>query len=513
MGYQLTTSYQEWIGATEPGSFGLWAQRIRSRLFAYKPLISVVMPVHNVAIEFLQKAVDSVLAQTYHRWQLCIVDDASSDPHLKELLFSLQTDKRIVVSLSDSPRGIATTTNAAVDMSAGELIAFMDHDDELAPQALYQVVALLNRDCGADLIYSDEDKFEEGTSNRVEPFFKPSWSQELLTQMNYLSHLTVTSRELFDRVGGLRTGFEGSQDHDLVLRASEKANKVAHIPSILYHWRKVPGSAAMASDAKSYAHEAGRKAVADHLERVGIDADVEVITPGRYRLKHRTDPPAFELIVLPELSVADANQAAARSDKDLLLFTSDASSVGENGSLREMACYAMRPGLALVGGLVVDSGGIIVEAGLVIESDGSVRRAMSGQPHERPFYFHLARAARECTSSSLVLLMVRRDLFLELGGLDEGLVSPYAEADLGLRALARGLRNICFPESLAKAPLQELGGDSTSLPIFRDLWDKVIREGDPYFPKALEPNFQEFRMRVPNRHERISSAGRKGGRT
>lgn len=245
-----------------------------SENFKYKPLISVIMTVYNIEREWLVRAIESVLAQVYANWELCIVDDASTQPHIKEVLREYAgADKRIRVKYLEENRGMSGAANEALDMALGEFTAFMDHDDELSCDSLFEVVKLLNREQGADLIYTDEDKLTL-TGKRVRPVYKSGWDPELFLTYNYLCHLVVCRRDLVMKVGGFRKGFEGSQDYDLWLRVTEKTDRVYHIPKVLYHWRMVPGSAALVVDAKKEAFAKSKQALRDAMKRRGIDAEI-----------------------------------------------------------------------------------------------------------------------------------------------------------------------------------------------------------------------------------------------
>lgn len=238
------------------------------------PLISVVMPVHNTQPAWLDRAIESVATQVYEHWELCIADDASTDPQTIDILRRwMRRDQRVKVEFRTENGGISRATNAAAARAAGEFIAFLDHDDELAPDALAEVaLRCVDRD-DVDLLYSDDDKID-GEGRRFDPQFKPDWSPILLLSYMYMSHLLVVRRELFDTLGGVRVGFEGSQDHDFALRAAERVRRVEHIPKVLYHWRAVAGSIALSSAAKPTSIDAGRRAVAEAFHRGGAEAAV-----------------------------------------------------------------------------------------------------------------------------------------------------------------------------------------------------------------------------------------------
>lgn len=267
-------NYLTWIKENE--QWDIEQIKKESSRFVYRPKISILMPVYNVEQKWLEKCIQSVQAQFYDNWELCISDDASTDPNVKKILDKfLASDTRIKVVYRPENGHISKATNSALEIATGEFIALLDNDDELAPIALYEVVKLLNENKKLDLIYSDEDKIDM-QGNRFEPAFKPDWSPDLLLGTNYISHLGVYRRSIVEEIGGFRAGLEGSQDYDLVLRFTEKtsAEKIAHIPKILYYWRVLPTSTAADQSTKGYAFEAGRQALEDALARRNIKGTV-----------------------------------------------------------------------------------------------------------------------------------------------------------------------------------------------------------------------------------------------
>jgi O-antigen biosynthesis protein len=261
---------------------------------------SVLTPVFNPPVAALRAAVESVLRQTYVNWQLVLVDDDSPDPEVRALLADLGVrDNRITVVMRDTNGGIAAASQDALEHARGDFIALLDHDDLLTPDALTRVAQALADHPDADYVYSDEDKIDD-RGLRYDRFLKPQWSPERLRSQMYTGHLSVLRTCLVRDVGGFRQGFDGSQDHDLALRVTERAHRIVHIPEVLYHWRVVPGSSAGDPQAKSYAWEAGRRAVQDHVDRVGIDAAVELgPLPGTYRVERRLPPQRSVSIVIP----------------------------------------------------------------------------------------------------------------------------------------------------------------------------------------------------------------------
>jgi len=265
--------------------------------FTDKPLISIIMPVFNVEPEWLYLAIESVENQWYGKWELCIVDDHSDKPETLDYLKSL-VNPRVKIRFLDENQGISAASNEALAMATGQFVALMDHDDELTPDALFQVVRAINEQ-GAEFIYSDEDKLEMDGSFS-EPHFKPDYALDMFLSQNYLSHLSVISRTLINQAGGFELGFEGAQDYDLYLKVLELTNKVTHISHVLYHWRKIPGSTAANFDDKSYAKDAGARALTNAIQRRQLDAEVHNGKyPGTYRVKYAISNAPLVSIIIP----------------------------------------------------------------------------------------------------------------------------------------------------------------------------------------------------------------------
>lgn len=261
------------------------------------PLISVIMPVYNTDAAWLTKAIDSVRSQWYPNWELCIADDHSDRPETLAVLGRID-DPRIHVHHLPDNRNIAGASNVALEMASGEYVALLDHDDELTPDALYQAWKAIAEQ-GADFIYSDEDKLDE-QGVPCEPHFKPDFSPEQFLSQNYLCHLAVIRKSLVDRVGGFSTGFDGAQDYDLFLKVLEHARQIVHLPRVLYHWRKVPGSTAARFSEKSYAQDAGRRALQAAMQRRGVAATAEDGRyPGTYRVRYAIEGAPRVSIVIP----------------------------------------------------------------------------------------------------------------------------------------------------------------------------------------------------------------------
>ena len=321
-----------------------------------KPLISVITPVYNVKAEYLRRCIESVRAQYYPFWELCLCDDGSTSPETIEALESYRgSDPRIKIVRNERNQGIAGASNRAAEFATGEYMAMLDNDDELAPEALYEVVKAVQADPQIDLLYSDEDKIDE-RGELVDDYFKPDWSPEHLLSVMYMLHLLVVRKDLFYSVGRFRHEFTGAQDYDLALRASTEARSIHHVPKILYHWRKAEGSAADLVFAKPEALDAGGRALEDHVRRNGMDATVEDgLIEGTFRVRYQVrEKPLASLCIM-----ASNNRATipGRGEIDLL----------EN-FVKSIAAKTDYPNYEIV---VVDDGNL----------SGSTRQALSGIPH------------------------------------------------------------------------------------------------------------------------------------
>jgi len=256
-----------------------------------RPRFSVITPVFRPPPGVLRETIASVRAQTCADWELCLVDDASLSSDVAAVLDEAAgDDPRVRVSYRSENGGIVAATNDALAMARGEFVAFLDHDDLLDPRALSCVANAIDEHPEVDYLYTDEDKIDE-VGRRFDPFFKPDWSIDRLRGQMYTCHLSVIRRSLLEEVGGVREGFDGAQDYDLVLRVAERARGIVHVPGALYHWRALASSAASGGSAKPYAYDAGSRAIAEHLERVGFPAEHEhdETNPGVYRLVPKLD--------------------------------------------------------------------------------------------------------------------------------------------------------------------------------------------------------------------------------
>ena len=295
-------TYDDWIDAYDTlTDQDLEAVRRAGEALAAQPLISVLMPVFDADEQALREAIESVLAQTYAKWELCIADDASTNPSVRRILGEFQArDDRVKIVTRQTNGGISAASNDALKLASGEWLALLDHDDLLRPHALFMVARVISEHPDATFVYSDEDKIDDA-GRRSDPYFKPDWNRALFYSQNYLCHLAVFRRDLTLQVGGFRSAFDGAQDWDLFLRllANAPAEAIHHVPHILYHWRASQASTAFSSDAKPYSVGAATRALTDRLASDGARADVQVVHKQYQRVRYAlpTDPPAVTVVI------------------------------------------------------------------------------------------------------------------------------------------------------------------------------------------------------------------------
>lgn len=325
------------------------------------PRFSIVTPIYETPAGVLHKMLRSVLRQGYEDWELCLVDDGSREPHVREILQGYEArDPRIRVEFRETNEGIVPTSNEALAMAQGEFIALLDHDDLLHPDALAHVAAAIDADPEVDYVYTDEDKVDTRGLHSA-PFFKPDWSPERMRTQMYTCHFSVFRRSLVEEVGGFDPEFEGSQDWDLVLKVTERARKIAHVPRILYHWRMLATSAAGGGEAaKPWAFEAGKRAVQAHCDRIGFPAQVErdPEDPGVLHLEPRlqSEPPVsiviptaaqvrdvrFDPVILVENCVRGIVERSSYENYEIVCVAGEAVSQEVRDELREIAGDRLR---------------------------------------------------------------------------------------------------------------------------------------------------------------------------
>ena len=323
------TAYQKWIKENEPTEEELEVQR--NTKFKMNPKISILVPLFNTPVNFFEELVDSLINQTYSNWELCLAD--GSDTQNPELMEVIEKDSRIKYKFIGENKNISGNTNECLSLATGDFIALLDHDDLLPIFSLYEIVKSINENPEVEFIYTDEDKIMRVKENRVDPYFKPDFSPDTLRANNYITHFSIFKKEIMDKLVGERSEYDGAQDYDLILRMSEIAKNIVHIPKILYHWRIHPNSTAEMPDAKPYAYEAGRKAVEDHINRIGLKGTVEFgETPGVYQACYEVHGNPKVCILIPNKDAVDTLKTCIDSIQKLTTYNNYEIVIIENNS-------------------------------------------------------------------------------------------------------------------------------------------------------------------------------------
>lgn len=473
-----------------------------------RPRFSILMPVYETPERYLREAIESVLGQVYPDWELCIADDASKKPHVREILEEYaEADSRIKLVFRETNGHISAASNSALAIANGEFIALLDHDDQIAPDALFENALMVNRRPDVDVIYSDEDKIHDN-GQRDGAYFKPDWAPESLLARNYVCHLGVYRRELVQSVGGFRTGFEGSQDYDLLLRVTEKTDRVAHIPRVLYHWRVHSGSTSTTRDQKRYAFDAARRALEEALERRGEPGRVEHddVRGGLYTVRYELRRPGKISIIIPTRDHGDDvdlclrslferssyqdvevilidngsrdrpsleqferwsereparlkvipydvpfnfsrinNYGVSKSSGDYLLFLNNDTEVITADWLEAMLEQAQRQPIGAVGAKLLYPDNTIQHAGVIVGLGGVAGHSHKYFPADAPGYFYTLQTINNFSAVTAACLMVRRAVFDEVGGFDESLAIAFNDVDFCLRLRRTGYRNVYLP--------------------------------------------------------------------
>ena len=524
-------------GATrDPEAVGADLEALPSR-----PLISVVMPTYETEPRHLREAIWSVATQEYPNWELVIVDDGSTNRSTRRELTRWDArDERIVVRMLDRNSGISAATNHAIEQCRGELVAFLDHDDALTADALLHMARAFG-EAEVDVAYSDQDKIT-ARGERTDPFLKPDWSPVYALGAMYVGHLLVARRDLIREAGGLDPAFDGIQDFELLLRMSERTDRIRHVDRVLYHWRAIAGSVALDPSAKQGIDELQARAVNEHLRRRAIraravshgeiehrvrlepgaadsDPSVSVVIPARdgktgalAPLLERTSYPRLEVIIVqPEwvggngapteavLHLRDpgdtfnpgraANLGAARSSGEWLLFLGEETEVTERDWIQRLLAHAELPGVGAVAPALTLPDGRVDEAGFAIGLYDPVVPAMQGFPADSDGYYGSLSCAREVSALGMDCLLIRRSDFDRVGGFEEAYSRQHQAHDLCMRLANLGLSCVCAPGPLTIAnstEAQRLADfDVADRALFVERFYKRLQAGDPYYNRGF----------------------------
>lgn len=489
--------YGPWYEAYIPDEKEL--ERQRKHHFDYEPLISVAVPAFRTPEKFLIQMIESLLAQTYRNWELCIANGSPEDEAMKRVLQEYAgRDSRIRVCDLTENKGIAGNTNAALEMARGEFVGLLDHDDLLAPNGLFEVAAALDGDRALDAVYTDEDKVTTELDEHFQPHLKPDFNLDLLRSNNYICHFFVVRRSIVEKTGGFRQEFDGAQDHDFIFRCVETAGRVGHVPEILYHWRTHKASTADNPASKMYAFDAGKRAIEAHLRRTGVSGTVShtqdlgffrvqypvqgeplvsVIIPNKDEkdtlkaciesIREKTEYKNYEIIIVENNSTTDEifqyykelskdprirllrwkkefnysainNYGVRHAKGEYLLFLNNDVKIITPGWMKEMLGVCQRPEVGAVGVKLIYPDNTIQHGGCVIGIGGIAGHMFVDMPANRTGYLHKASLLQDMSAVTAACMMMKRSAFEEAEGFTEKLSVAFNDVDLCLKVRRSG---------------------------------------------------------------------------
>lgn len=526
---------------------------------------SIVVPLYNTPLKFLKEMIKSVQNQTYKNWQLCMADGSDIEhDYVGEYVNSLN-DKRIIYKKLEKNMGIADNTNACIEMADGDFIALFDHDDLLHPSALFEMAQAIEQK-NADFVYTDEVTFVGRTSNITIYNFKPDFSPDTLRSYNYICHFTAFSKELLNMVGGFNREYDGSQDYDLILRLTEKAKNIVHIPKALYFWRSHKASVASDVSAKPYVVESAKRALAAHLKRIGLSGEVkDAIVPTTYKIQYDiTGKPLvsiiipnkdhvddlekclasvyekstyknFEVIVVENNSTEEEtfnyyktamlkynnlkvitwekgfnysainNFAVEQADGDYVLLLNNDIEVITPDWLEQMLMFAQRQDVGAVGVKLYFADDTIQHAGVIVGLGGVAGHAHKCFARENPGYMARAVITQNLSACTAACLMIRKDVYNKVGGLDEGYAVAFNDIDFCMKIRDNGYLIVFTPYAEFYHYESKSRGDedtpekrarfNSEIFRFQERWGKELKAGDPYYNPNLSLDSEDFALR------------------
>lgn len=534
--------------------------------FDYEPLFSIIVPLYETGENYLDELIASVKAQSYSNWQLCFSDGSKDKTRLENLVGNYaKEDKRICyIAEAKGPLGISDNTNQALTIAKGDYIVLGDHDDLFTPDALYECARVLNEN-RCDVIYTDEDKIDDKTREYFDPNFKPDFNIDLFASCNYICHMFVASKVLVDKVGKFNSIYDGAQDYDFIFRCVEQAKGIVHIPKVLYHWRIHKASLAAAPEAKMYAFEAGRKAIEAHYERIGLEAKVEslqehgfykttfaingepkisIVIPNKDHVadlkkcmesvERLSEYKNYEFIVVENNSTDEATFAHYKEiekkdnvkvvywDKEfnysainnfgvshatgdyILLLNNDTEMINPD-ALSQMLGYCQREDVGIVGARLYFEDGSIQHAGVIVGYGGIAGHAFGGLFEENNLYMSRTKVACDYSAVTAACLMVKKDIFYEVGQLDEDFVVAFNDVDFCLKVRTAGKLVVYNPNAkfyhyesksrgLEDTP-EKLERFNREAEKFVGKWPEIIEKGDPNYNVNLALNRSDFAVR------------------
>ena len=520
--------YKKWIQQNEPDSKELETQRNTN--FKIQPKISIVVPVYNTPEDFFAELVQSLQNQTYSNWELCLAD-GSPEP-IKYMQEYPQKDKRIKYKIIGENKGISGNTNEALTLATGNFIGLLDHDDLLPAFSLYEVVKTINENPEVEFIYSDEDKLETAKGPRYGVFFKPDFSSYTLNSANYICHFSIFKKELMDKLGGFRSEYDGSQDFDIVARASELTNNIVHIPKVLYHWRAHKNSTAQNSDSKPYAFEVGKKVIKDHIKR-NLDTDVEVedgLTPGSYEIRYAVkDNPKvsiiidgikmsrneikkiiekikistynnYEIILISDNSIdniktikpsknvfEDYNKAVSlASGKYFMIVDKNLITIDKPSYIEDLVGICQDKNVGIVGTKLYNKQGNVEHSGIILGMNGAGDFLYKGAPKDIGTYMQRLLIIHNVSCVYTKYAMIDKEIFTQIGGFTEEFTGLLVSIDTCIKMLTAGKQVVINPIiSICVEELNQTEKIEQEEEKIKEKWKEIYDKGDIYFSPNL----------------------------
>lgn len=559
--FNSKTDYPSWYKRHQPSKMELDRQRLER--FTAPVIFSIVVPLYRTKEEYLKELLDSVLAQTYPHWELCLADGSGRENSLEAAVQRISGDeKRIRYQLLEKNLGIAENTNAAIKMSTGDFVVLTDHDDLLAPNALYECAMALQQHKDVEVLYTDEDKVDTFGNTYFEPNFKPDFNPDYLRSLNYICHMFVVKRSLLEQTGLLRQEYDGAQDYDFILRCCEQAGEIYHIPKVLYHWRCHRDSTASNPESKLYAFEASRLALEAHYKRLGIPATVENASHlGMYHTLYHWDRTPLISIMIPnkdhvedlkkcldsieekssyrnyEYIIIENNSTEEETFRyyeeikkrpnvtvvnyrgafnfscinnfgeqyakgEYLLLLNNDTEMMDGNCLQEMLNYCMREDVGIVGARLWYEDNTIQHAGVIVGLGGVAGHAFVGAKRHDAGYQKRILCAQNYSAVTAACLMVKRELYKEVGGLTEEFAVAFNDIDFCLKVRALGKLVVYNPYAeLHHFESKSRGYEDTPEKIrrfqseierFQNRWAEVLKNGDPYYSPNLTLDTSDF---------------------
>lgn len=525
--------YRKWIKQNEPTKKQLKEQK--KTKFEYEPKISIVVPVYNTPEKFFGELVKSLQNQTYKNWELCLAD-GSPEP-LKFMSVYPKKDERIKYKVIGENKGISGNTNEALSLATGEFIALLDHDDLLPAFSLYEIVKAINENKDVQFLYSDEDKLETAKGPRYGVFFKPDFSPYTLNSANYICHFSVFRKDLMDKLGGFKSEYDGSQDFDIVARASELTNNIVHIPKVLYHWRAHKNSTAQNSDSKPYAFEVGKKVIKDHIKR-SLDIDVDVtdgLTPGSYevkympkenlrvsiivdgrncfendieglvqKVKNSTDYENLEIIAITNKEIEgvnkvikptnnvleDYNNAVFQSEgKYFMIIDEKLEFVDKKTFIQDLVGICQDENVGVVGTKLYNNKDLVEHSGIIIGMNGIGDFLYKGAPKNIGTYMQRLLIIHNVSCVYSKYSMFDKNVFLQIGGFSNDLKGLAVSIDTCLKILMSKKQVVINPivsfKVTSLSDVEKIKADENKIMI---KWKDMYEKGDIYYSPNLSKN-------------------------